>query len=74
MNFPIDKQAHFFSGCAGTAVLYSVMGFWCVPLVAFAAYGKESWDKRGHGVYDLHDLYASAAGAVVGAVLRFVLG
>jgi hypothetical protein len=74
MNFPIDKQAHFWWGWAVAATVYP-FGFWFALLCAvFVGAAKELWDKQGHGTPDIKDFYATALGGLIGAVLCVVFG
>ena len=74
MSFPIDKQAHFWWGWAVSATVYP-QGFWlaifCAVVVGAA---KELWDKKGHGVPDVKDFYATFFGGITGAVVCLLLG
>lgn len=65
----IDKQAHFFSGWAGAATLYPLMGFCAILPVAAAALGKEWWDSQGHGTPDRWDALATLGGGAFGILL-----
>ena len=73
LNFPIDKQAHFWWGWAVSATVYP-QGFWlaifCAVVVGAA---KELWDKKGHGTPDVWDFAATALGGAVGGLCCLVL-
>jgi hypothetical protein len=38
-----------------------------VGLAAFAGWGKEQWDREGHGSYDVRDFWATAGGGCIGS-------
>jgi len=73
MNFPIDKQAHFWWGMAMAATLYPIGLWFAIFTAALVGAGKEVWDKRGHGTPDAKDFAATALGGAVGGLCCLLL-
>lgn len=70
---PNDKLEHFLHGF----IIAFTVGWYSPPLgfvaAASAGYGKERWDKRGHGTYDLKDFYWTCYGGFLGSVTQAAL-
>lgn len=63
-----DKRKHHLAGAAiGLLAVGSVT--FALALCCLAAWGKEAWDKRGHGTYDPADAWATLAGCVYSSLI-----
>lgn len=68
MKIPLDKAFHFLAGWAIAATFQSAP-LVAAALVAAAGIGKEIWDKRGHGTFELMDIVATLLGGIVGLMV-----
>jgi len=73
MNFPIDKQAHFWWGMAIAGIMFPLGAWTALFFACVAGAAKELWDKQGHGTPDALDFAATAIGGVVGVLISLAI-
>lgn len=73
MNFPIDKQAHFWWGWAIAATVTPAGMVTAIFLAAALGAAKEFWDSKGHGTPDKLDWVATAVGGIAGALVAHAI-
>lgn len=75
MNIPTDKQLHFLV----SGYIFYTLSLFLSPHIALAitlagGWGKELWDKRGHGCYEIADFRFDIYGIVIPYILLLLRG